>query len=137
MITAVTNSSYLEFRRAWKGSGFLSRLLPFSFSHSVNTTRKIMDYIDAKRPDPINNVKFIVKRRPKAVTCPESMLRQLRVVEELLSKSTDSYPYRHQIQLNAITEALAVLRGDTEIRQDDIDCVSKFSKWINYDFKEV
>ena len=46
-------------------------------------------------------------------------------------------PYRHQIQLNSITESLAVLRGDVEVGQGDIDCVSWLSKWINYDFKEI
>ncbi|MCJ7761273.1 hypothetical protein MUP59_09075, partial [Candidatus Bathyarchaeota archaeon] len=45
LITATTNSSYEEFKRSWKGTGFLSRLLPFSFSHSVATTCRIMDNI--------------------------------------------------------------------------------------------
>ena len=31
----------------------------------------------------------------------------------------------------------AVLRSDSEVRQEDIDAVSWFSKWINYDFKEI
>jgi len=61
----------------------------------------------------------------------------LHVCEELLSKSTGSLPYGHQIQLNAITEALAVLRGDNEIKQEDIDTISSLSNWINYDFKEI
>jgi len=137
LITAITNSSYEEFKRAWKNSGFLSRLLPFSFSHSVITTNRIMDDIDAKRSDSINRVKFKVKKKPNKVTAPERLLRQLRVYDEMLSKSTDSLPYRHQIHLNAITESLAVLRGNVKIRQKDIDTISRLSKWINYDFKEV
>ena len=96
-----------------------------------------MDAIDAKLPDPIEKVKFKVKKRPKTVLCPRYLLRQLRAHEELLSKSTGSLPYRHQIQLNAITEALAVLRGDTKVRQGDIDTVAWLSNWINYDFEVV
>ena len=38
LITTITESSYQEFNRSWKSMGFLSRLLPFSFSHSVATT---------------------------------------------------------------------------------------------------
>jgi len=60
---------------------------------------------------PIEKVKFKVKKRPRPVKCPEYLLRQLRAYEELLSKSTGSLPYRHQIQLNAITEASAVIRA--------------------------
>lgn len=126
LLTATTNSSYEEFKRVWKGTGFLSRLLPFSFSHSVATTCRIMNDIDAKKPDTIDKV-----------TAPEHLLRQLRVCEELLSKSTDSLPYRHQIQLNAITEGLAVIRGRNEIMQEDIDTIVYLSNWINYDFNEI
>lgn len=96
-----------------------------------------MDAIGAKLADPVDKVKFVVKRRSKAVLCPEYLLRQLRAYEELLSKSTGSLPYRHQIQLNSVTEALAVLRGDTEVRQGDIDVMAWLSNWINYDFNKV
>jgi hypothetical protein len=137
LITAITNSSYEEFKRAWKGTGFLSRLLPFSFSHSVATTTRIMDGIDAKKLDSITEVKFKVKRRPKEVIVHEHLLRQLRAYEELLSKSAGSLPYRQQIQLNAITEGLAVVRGDVELKQDHVDTIAWLSKWINYDFKEI
>lgn len=137
LITATTLSSYQQFKRDWKSTGYLSRLLPFSFSHSIATTTKIMDDIDSRRPDLIDSVKLEIRKRPKEVKTPDHLLRQLRVYEELLSKSTDSLPYRHQIQLNAVTESLAVVRGHSEVTQEDIDTVAWLSKWINYDFKEI
>lgn len=137
LITATTTCNYEEFNRAWKGTGFLSRLLPFSFSHSIATTQRIMDAIDSGQTDSIDNVKFTVVRKPKDVVCPEVLLRQLRAYEELLSKSTGSLPYRQQVQLKAITEALAILKGRQEILQEDIDTITMLSKWINYDFKEL
>ncbi len=82
-------------------------------------------------------MRFRVVRKPKPVSCPPHLLRQLRAYEELLSKSTGSLPYRHQIQLNAITESLAVMRGDIEVMQEDIDIVSMLFRWINYEFKEI
>jgi hypothetical protein len=137
LITATTSSSFGDFHRAWKETGFLSRLLPFSFSHCVATTKGIMDAIDSRKADPIEDVKFSVVRKPKTVACPEILLRQLRVCEELLSRSTGSLPYRQQVQLNAITEALATLKGESVVTQEDIDIVVWLSKWINYDFKEL
>jgi hypothetical protein len=137
LITATTNASYADFRTSWRSTGFLSRLLPFSFSHSPETMLAIMDSIDARTPDPIDRVSLRVVRKPKAVACPPHLLRQLRAYEELLSKSTDSLPYRHQIQLNAVTEAHAVLRGKSEIGQEDIDAIAQLSNWINYDFNEI
>ena len=65
------------------------------------------------------------------------MLRQLRVYEKILSNDTGSQPYRHQIQLNSITEALAVLRKKKEVDQEDIDTIAELSNWINYEFNEM
>jgi hypothetical protein len=96
-----------------------------------------MNDIDAKRPDTIEKVRFQINRHPKTVMAPEHFLRQLRVCEELLSKSTGSLPYRQQIQLNAMTESLAIVRGRNEIGQEDIDTIKALSNWINYDFKEI
>jgi len=55
----------------------------------------------------------------------------------VLSKSTDSKPYRHQIQLNSITEALSILRDKNEVTQEEIDTIAELSNWINYNFKEL
>ncbi len=65
------------------------------------------------------------------------MLVQLRAYEKLLSNSTGSQPYRHQIQLNSITEALASNRRKNEVTQEDINIIAQLCNWINYDFKEL
>ena len=85
----------------------------------------------------VNGLKFKVVKQPAIVSTPEHLLRQLRVYEELLSKSTDSLPDRHQIQLNAITTALAIVNGRNRILQEDIETISWLSNWINYDFKDL
>ena len=46
-------------------------------------------------------------------------------------------PYKQQIQLNALTEAHVILRGDNEVKQEDIDTIAWRSKQINYAFKEL
>ncbi len=135
LITATTLDSYQSFKKSWKGTGFLSRLLPFSFSHSPQTKQQIMDNIDARKPDVIDKVTFKINKDPPVIRASEVLLRQLRVYEELLSKSTGSLPYRQQIQLNALTEAHAVLRCDIEVKQEDIDSIAWLLNWINYDFK--
>ena len=96
-----------------------------------------MNDIDAKKPDSIERIRFQISKHPKMVSAPDHLLRQLRVCEALLSKSTGSLPYRHQIQLNAITESLAIVRGHSEIAQENIDTIAWLSNWINYDFKEI
>ncbi len=137
LITAVTTSSFKEFKTAWKNTGFLSRLLPFSFSHSVETQSTIRDSIDRKQTSSTEKVRLKLVRNPPEISCPPPLMRQLRAYEDNLSALTDSAPYRHQIQLNAITEALAVIKGEREITQDHIDKIIQLSAWMNYNFKEL
>ena len=42
-------------------------------------------------------------------------------IEKNLALHSGSLPYRHQIQLNALTEALAVMRNHAAVTQEDID----------------
>ncbi len=137
LITAITKSSQEEFARSWKRTGFLSRLLPFSFNHSPTTRTRIMNDIDEGKKDTLSLVKINVNRRPPVTSGDSQLLRQLRAYEELLSSKTQSAPYRHQIQLNRLVEASAVLRNDNKVTQLDIDTIHRLSNWINYDFKEL
>jgi hypothetical protein len=137
LLTAITIDSYAMFRESWKTTGFLSRLIPVSFDHSIATKEKIMNNINARLPDAIDKVKLEVKKRPRMVECPEHLLRQLRQIEENLALHSGSLPYRHQIQLNAMTEALAVMRNHAIVTQEDIDTISHLSNWINYDFNPL
>lgn len=90
LITAITASTHQDYARAWKSTGFLSRLLPFSFTHSTTTESSIRDSIDAKLPDLLEKVRFKVEHHPPSVICPTHLLRQLRAYQDILSKSTDS-----------------------------------------------
>ena len=101
------------------------------------TKEKIMDNINVRLPDVIDKVKLEVKKRPREVECPEHLLRQLRQIEENLALHSGSLPYRHQIQLNAMTEALAVMRNHATVTQEDIETISHLSNWINYDFNSL
>lgn len=137
LITAITTESYYKFHKDWKNTGFLSRLLPFSFNHSPATQNRIRNNIDSGQPDSIAKLKLKPNRNPKEIIMPEYLLRQLHVYQDSLSKSSGSLPYRHQIQLIALAEALAVWKGESELTQDDIDTVAMLCKWINYDFNPV
>ena len=109
LITATTKSSHGEFSQSWKKTGFLSRLLPFSFSHSPETTQRIMDEIDSKKEETIDQVRFKVNQRPPEITYDSNYLVQLRACEQLLANQTGSAPYRQQIQLTKLAESSAIL----------------------------
>jgi hypothetical protein len=136
-ITTITKAHYSDFAIAWKKTGFLSRLLPFSFTHSPYTETTIRDFLEKRLPDPINKVKFKIKRKPPPIEIPQILSKQLRIYEELLAKSTESTAYRATIQLISMTEALAVLREESEATQTDVDIIMYLCNWINYRFNAM
>jgi hypothetical protein len=136
-ITTITKAHYSEFAIAWKTTGFLSRLLPFSFTHSPYTETTIRDFLEKRLPDPIHKVRFKIKRKPPPIEIPQTLSKQLRIYEELLAKSTESTAYRATIQLISMTEALAVLREESEATQTDIDIIMFLCNWINYRFNAI
>jgi hypothetical protein len=137
LITATTTANYEEFAIEWKKVGFLSRLLPFSYNHSPRTQQAIRDFLNKRQPDPIFDVNLKVKKNPQKIDLPYHLANQLYIYEELLGKSTDSTPYRAIIQLNSLVEALAVLRGENAVTQEDIDIIGFLCNWINYQFREI
>lgn len=78
-----------------------------------------------------------MNKRPREIDMPIPLLQQLRIYEQLLGKSTNSMPYRGQIQLFSLIESLAVLKGEHTITQDDVNIIGYLSKWLNYDFNQI
>lgn len=137
LITAITRASYGEFAKEWKKVGFLSRLLPFSYNHSPFTVNAIREFLEQRKPDPIYKVKLRIVKNPPEIEIPYHLLKQLHAYEELLGKSTNSTPYRAVIQLVSLTEALAVLKGETVATQEDVDVISFLCQWLNYNFHMI
>lgn len=137
LITGTTISSYNEFTTSWKKTGFLSRLLPFSFTHSPQTKESILDNIDRDEDEKLGRLPYRINRRPPNVEANPELLKQLRGYSEILALYTNSMPYRAQIQLRRLVKSNAVLRGDDRICQVDIDEVTKLCNWLNYNFEAI
>jgi hypothetical protein len=138
LITSTTISSYSQFASSWKKTGFLSRVVPFSFTHSSATSHSILDDIDNNVNIELDKLPFKIKTRAVPFIEPNPELsRQFRYISEDLGKATNSMPYRAQIQLNKLAKANAILRGDNKLTQEDINEVSELATFLNYDFEAI
>lgn len=134
-ITAITQSSFNENAYLWRSSGFLSRLLPFSFDHTPTTQQTISDNVD--RRIPFNVHKLDINKKVRQITSDPALLKQLRPYETLLADQAGSKPYRQTLQLSTFAEsAVALRRGDT-LEQRDIDTVADLCQYINYKFNAM
>jgi predicted DNA-binding protein len=138
LITATTINSYTQFRTSWKKTGFLSRMLPFSFTHSPTTSESILDDIDNNRNIIIDRLPYKIKTNKVPFIEPNPELSaQFRGWSELLGNYTNSTPYRAQIQLNKLAISNAILRDGDKLTQTDVNEVLDLVHWINYKFEAI
>lgn len=137
LITAVTVGNYIEYAVAWKKTGFLSRLVPFSFQHSPQTQIEILDSIDLNTPDFIDRYKLKLNKHPGEIRVDPSFLRPLRIYELNLACQLEATPYRQAIQVRELVKAQAALNRRMEVTQEDINKVGDILEYVNYLFRPI
>ena len=137
LITATTTGSIQEFMERWKTTGFLSRLIPFSFKHSTATQNRIISNLENKREDTLRKHEYIINKCPQPVKTSPILLHQLSVYGEALGKNTRAMPYRADIQLHTLAEALAIIEGCNELTQKHVDKIVSLLHYVNYDFNDI
>jgi hypothetical protein len=137
LITATTTGSFQEFMEHWKTTGFLSRLIPFSFTHSTATQQQIIRNIENKVPDTIQDHVYKIEKNPQPVRTSPVLLHQLSIYSQTLGKETRSMPYRASIQLHTLAEMLAVIDGSYVLAQKHVDKIVELLHYVNYDFNDI
>ena len=137
LITATTTGSIQEFMERWKTTGFLSRLIPFSFKHSTATQAKIISSLENKIQDSIRNREYILNKHPSPIKTSPVLLHQLSIYGEALGKETRAMPYRADIQLHTLAEALAIIENSNELTQEHVDRIVNLLHYVNYDFNDI
>jgi hypothetical protein len=131
LISGITVDKANENTGRWRSDGFYSRLLPWSYSHSLPTSESIVeDKLNGARP--IREVKFKINKNPQEPTLDELMKMKAKVLS--LQLTQDKYVgaiYRPLEQVLSLVRSSAVLRDSNKVEQEDIDKVMRLSVYIN------
>jgi hypothetical protein len=131
LISGITVDKVNENTGRWRSDGFYSRLLPWSYSHSLSTSESIVkDKLEGSRP--IKEVRFKIVKNPIEPTLDDLMKEKVKVLSYQLTQ--DKYIgaiYRPIEQVLSLVRACAVLRDSKKVEQEDIDRVIGLSAYIN------
>ena len=131
LISGITVDKVNENTGRWKSDGFYSRLLPWSYSHSLSTSESIVkDKLDGARP--IKEVKFKIIKNPEVPFLNDLMKEKVKVLSYQLTQ--DKYIgaiYRPLEQVLSLVRANAILRDSKKIEQEDIDHIIELAIYIN------
>lgn len=136
MITAITTPNFAFLKKKMKGTGLLSRFIPFSYSYPIDKVKKIFDYIE-KIQDKEDVHTYRILKKDTIVKEDPALFKQLEIVSMRLGQEYGAYGFRAQKSLQRLAKANAILNNRKEVTQEDIDKILHLAKWINFDFNTI
>ncbi len=134
IITAITGKELNDQRHNWGRIGFLSRIVPFSYSYSIETVKKIFDYILGL--DYLDECDIELKRMPKSdkkISLPKKYAQAILPSTTVIARAQDTYGFRLQKQFQAFLQASALEKGRSVVNSKDVDRIIHLMNWINFD----
>jgi hypothetical protein len=133
LVTAITTDEFKDNRHNWKRIGFLSRLVPFSYSYGLQTVNKVfqsilgLDYLD-ERPIPLD-----IPKDDKIIKLPRKYAQAILPTTATIAKAQETYGFRLQKQFQALLQASALERGRRAVNKGDVQRVLGLMNWVNFD----
>jgi len=133
IITAITDTELRDQRHNWGRIGFLSRIVPFSYSYGIESVKKIFDYILGL--DFLTESDIELKRTPKQ---DRDIRLPLRYAQAILPSTTTiaeaqrAYGFRLQKQFQALLQASALERGRSKVNSSDVERLLHLMNWVNF-----
>lgn len=131
LLSGITVDKAIENTGRWKSDGFYSRLVPWSYSHSIPTSDSIIqDKLEGATP--IKQIQFKIVKNANEVKIPDAMKDKIKLLAYAMT--TERYNgavYRPLEQVMSLTKCSAVLRDSDTIEMVDIEKITTLSGWIN------
>ena len=121
-------------RHHWGRIGFLSRIVPFSYSYGIETVKKVFDYILGL--DYLEESDIELNRIPKqdkAVKLSKKYAQDILPSTAAIAEAQRAYGFRLQKQFQALLQASALERGRTSVNLRDVERVLHLMNWVNFD----
>ena len=138
LITAITSEEFNDHRHRWKSIGFLSRIIPFSYSYSMETVKKVFDSILGL--DYLDEQGIELKQIPKQdrdIKLPRKYASEILPSTATIAKAQETYGFRLQKQFQALLQASALERGRTAVNATDVERVLGLMNWVNFDGRPI
>lgn len=137
LITSITSGSFVKRRHKWVEIGFLSRLLPVSFSYTSRVSGEIIKSIVRSEYHNEESIILNFPEEKQQVKDNPVLYEQFIPYSIRLGQAQNIYGFRYQKQFQTLAKANALAEGRKEVMQTDIDWVCAVAEWINLDFKPI
>jgi len=137
LVTSIPREDFMSGYRkeSWFKIGFMSRMIPISYSYSQNDIIKITEKLYKKL---VEKEVEELKLKERSVSIDENLAIQLVPYSmQLASSLKHVYPFRQQKQLIILAMSNALYNDRDKVTQEDIDWVKNAMKYINLDYNPL
>jgi hypothetical protein len=134
IVTAITTDDLNDQRHHWGRIGFLSRIVPFSYSYSIESVKKVFDYILGL--DYLEEYDIELKRIPRQdrnIRLPRKHAQAILPSTAVIAEAQQTYGFRLQKQFQALLQASALEKGRHCVNSRDVERVLHLMNWMNFD----
>lgn len=131
IIACVTPQQLRDKRHRWMSVGYMSRLLPVSWSYSNPARVEILEFISERkyRGDSHWNYKF--PTTDEEINLPIELAKELIPYTYTFAQAQATYGFRHQKHLQRLAMASAIVDNRDVVNRGDIDKVIALTRFIN------
>jgi hypothetical protein len=140
LITATTKKELFDKRRGWLGIGFISRMLPISYSFTEVDVIQILEDLANQNIKDISyeSLKLKEKNIKENPEINKLLIPYAQTIDSTIAKGDDKpMPFRRLNQLKVLLMANALLNNRTEVTNEDFEWFKSVAKWINFEFNPV
>jgi hypothetical protein len=137
LITAITSDEFRDHRHRWGSIGFLSRTLPFSYSYSMETVKKVFDSILGLGYLKERDIELKIPKQDRAIKLPRKYAREILPSTATVAQAQQTYGFRLQKQFQALLQASALERGRSAVNSNDVQRVLHLMNWVNFEQKPI
>jgi hypothetical protein len=132
VITAITDDELKDGRREWAKMGFLSRFIIFSYSYSMSTITKILQYYSEKGTK-LSNRKINLPKKELDIELSKNIADQLDPVATKIGESFNLYGIRAKINFRCLLKTLAVRNNKKIVTDEEFREFLQLADYMNFD----
>lgn len=133
IITAITKEELMDQRHHWGRVGFLSRVIPFSYSYSMLTVKKVFDSILGLGFLEERDIELEIPQEDLEIKLPRRYAESILPSTTTIARAQETYGFRLQKQFQALLQASALEQKRETVNGFDVNRVLNLMNWVNFD----
>jgi len=137
LIACIAKQKLIDKRHQWYRIGFLSRMVPISWSYPMTTIIKIFDSITSEKYMNPKRIELDFPDEKVKIKGNEKVFKELKQFSQAFGKANEIYGFRMQKQLQTLLKANAFKDGRKKVTMVDYDEFLEYADYINLDYKRI